>query len=160
MDQWYLRIAETNRVPDWLIRLVIRAGLSRARRRRSRVGLEQRAAEKRALVEKLVLSPIAIHTPVPNRQHYEVPSDFFRTALGRRMKYSCCYWRGANSTLDQAEEAMLRLTCERARLLDGMEVLDLGCGWGSLTLWIAENYPSCRIVAVSNSRTRARLCER
>jgi cyclopropane-fatty-acyl-phospholipid synthase len=154
MSRWYLRLAETNLVPDWLIRLVIRAGLIGARRRRCRISLERRAAEKRALIEKLRNSPIAVHTRVPNRQHYEVPSSFFRTVLGTRTKYSCCYWPDTETTLDQAEEVMLGLTCERARLLDGMEVLDLGCGWGSLTLWIAENYPNCHILAVSNSRTQ------
>ncbi|MEJ2737956.1 MAG: cyclopropane-fatty-acyl-phospholipid synthase, partial [Anaerolineae bacterium] len=108
---------------------------------------------------KLRQSPIAIHTDDPNRQHYEVPAEFFRIVLGRWMKYSCCYWPDGNTSLDEAEEAMLRLTCERARLEDGMEVLDLGCGWGSLSLWIAERYPNCRVLAVSNSRTQREYIE-
>jgi cyclopropane-fatty-acyl-phospholipid synthase len=70
------------------------------------------------------------------------------------MKYSCCYWADGISTLDEAEEAMLQLSCERARLEDGMVVLDLGCGWGSLSLWIGEHYPGCQVLAVSNSRTQ------
>jgi cyclopropane-fatty-acyl-phospholipid synthase len=72
--------------------------------------------------------------------------------LGKWLKYSCCYWPEGVETIDEAEEAMLHLTCERAGLEDGMEVLDLGCGWGSLSLWIAERYPNCRVLAVSNSQ--------
>jgi cyclopropane-fatty-acyl-phospholipid synthase len=151
---WYVRLVETDRVPDWLIRVVLRRSLTRTLKRRYRTSLEERATEKRALIEKLRQSPIAIRTDEPNRQHYEVRSEFFRIVLGKRLKYSCCYWPDGNAGLDEAEEAMLRLTCERARLEDGMEVLDLGCGWGSLSLWIAEQYPNCRVLAVSNSRTQ------
>jgi cyclopropane-fatty-acyl-phospholipid synthase len=154
-----MRLAETNRVPDWLIRLVLRASLKLAMRRRYRVGLEERTAAKRALIAKLRQSPIAIRTDDPNRQHYEVPAPFFQAVLGRRLKYSCCYWPDGATTLDQAEDAMLRLTCERARLEDGMSVLDLGCGWGSLSLWIAEHYPDSQVVAVSNSRTQRDFIE-
>jgi cyclopropane-fatty-acyl-phospholipid synthase len=154
-----MRLVETNRVPDWLIRLVVRNSLSLNSRQRYKTTLEERTAEKRALIEKLKCSPIAIHTDDPNRQHYEVPSEFFCTVLGKRLKYSCCYWPDGDTTLDQAEEAMLGLTCERARLEDGMEVLDLGCGWGSLSMWIAEQYPSCRVLAVSNSRTQRQFIE-
>jgi cyclopropane-fatty-acyl-phospholipid synthase len=159
MSQWYMRLVETKRVPDWLIRLVFRNSLSRTLRLRYRSTLEERTAEKRALVEKLRHSPIAIHTDDPNRQHCEVPSEFFRAVLGKRLKYSCCYWPNGNTTLDEDEETMVRLTCERARLEDGMEVLDLGCGWGSLSMWIAERYPHCRVLAVSNSRTQREFIE-
>jgi cyclopropane-fatty-acyl-phospholipid synthase len=156
---WYVRLVETNRVPDWLIRGVLRRSLMRTLKRRYQTSLEERAIEKRALIEKLRQSPIAIHTDDPNRQHYEVPSEFFRIVLGKWLKYSCCYWPDSNTTLDEAEEAMLRLTCERARLEDGMEVLDLGCGWGSLSLWIAEQYPNCRVLAISNSHTQREYIE-
>jgi cyclopropane-fatty-acyl-phospholipid synthase len=154
MSLWYMRLAQTNRLPDWLVRGVVRGSLTRTLKRRYGASLEDRTAEKRALLEKLCQSPIAIHTDDPNRQHYEVPSEFFRAALGKRLKYSCCYWPEGVTTLDGAEEAMLRLTCERARLEDGMELLDLGCGWGSLSLWMAEQYPGCRVLALSNSRTQ------
>jgi cyclopropane-fatty-acyl-phospholipid synthase len=156
---WYMRLVETNRVPDWLIRAAVRSSLSRTLKQRYQASLEQRTLEKRTLIEKLRQSPIAIHTDDPNRQHYEVPSEFFRTVLGKRLKYSCCYWPNGDTTLDEAEEAMLHLTCERTRLEDGMEVLDLGCGWGSLSLWIAEQYPNCRVVAVSNSHTQREYIE-
>jgi cyclopropane-fatty-acyl-phospholipid synthase len=151
---WYLRLVWTGRVPDIVIRAVLRVMLRRGLRDRYRVGLEERIRGKRVLIEKLRESPIAVHTSEPNRQHYEVPAEFFELVLGRRLKYSCCYWPDNSSTLDQAEEAMLRLTCERARLADGMDILDLGCGWGSLCLWIAERYPNSRVVAVSNSRSQ------
>jgi cyclopropane-fatty-acyl-phospholipid synthase len=154
MSLWYMRLVETNRVPDWLIRLVFRSSLTRTLKRRYRASLEEHTTEERALIKKLRQSPIAIHTNDPNRQHYEVPSEFFCAVLGKRLKYSCCYWPDGNTTLDEAEDAMLRLTCQRAGLEDGMEVLDLGCGWGSLSLWIAEQYPNCQMLAVSNSRTQ------
>jgi cyclopropane-fatty-acyl-phospholipid synthase len=154
MSLWYIRLVETNRVPDWLIKAVLRTTLSRTMRQRYGASLEERSAEKRALIEKFRSSPIAIHTDDPNRQHYEVPAQFFQLVLGKWLKYSCCYWPAGVSTLDGAEEAMLRLTCERARLEDGMEILDLGCGWGSLSLWIAQNYPNSSVLAVSNSHTQ------
>ena len=150
---WYMRLVETAWVPDWLIRLALRISLESGRKRRHRAGLEERTAWRRALIEKLRQSPIAIHTDDPNRQHYEVPTEFFQLVLGTRLKYSCCYWPEGVTALDEAEEAMLRLTCERARLEDGMDILDLGCGWGALSFWIAEQYPNSRVVAVSNSRT-------
>ena len=154
MSLWYMRLLETNRVPDWLVRIVLRRSLAHTLRRRYRASLEERAAEKRALLAKLRQSPIAVHKRMPNQQHYEVPAEFFQLVLGQRLKYSCCYWSDGTGTLNSAEEAMLRLTCERAQLADGMEVLDLGSGWGSLSLWIAEQYPRCRVMAVSNSRTQ------
>ena len=95
----------------------------------------------------------------PNEQHYEVPAEFFQLVLGPRLKYSCCLWPEGVESLAAAEEAMLALTCERAEIEDGMEILDLGCGWGSLTFWLAECYPACRILAVSNSRTQREFIE-
>jgi cyclopropane-fatty-acyl-phospholipid synthase len=87
-------------------------------------------------------------------QHYEVPPEFFSLVLGARRKYSCCWFPEGTETLDEAEEKTLALTCERARLADGMDILELGCGWGSLTFWMAERYPRSRITAVSNSGTQ------
>jgi cyclopropane-fatty-acyl-phospholipid synthase len=89
-----------------------------------------------------------------NRQHYEVPADFFEIVLGRHLKYSSGLWAPETSTLDEAEAAMLRLTCERAELRDGQRVLELGCGWGSLSLWMAARHPGSRFTAVSNSRSQ------
>ncbi|MEN9402301.1 MAG: Cyclopropane-fatty-acyl-phospholipid synthase, partial [Verrucomicrobiota bacterium] len=99
-------------------------------------------------------SPVAIHTDAANRQHYELPPAFFTRCLGPRLKYSGCFYPTGNETLAQAEEAMLALYGERAQLADGQEILELGCGWGSLSLWLAERYPHSRITGVSHSRTQ------
>ncbi|MGD8243792.1 MAG: cyclopropane-fatty-acyl-phospholipid synthase family protein [Anaerolineae bacterium] len=156
---WPIRLVQTNLVPDWLIRWGVRIMLRNRMRRIYGTDLEVRDAERRALIERLRRSPIAIHMDDANRQHYEVPPAFFRLVLGKWLKYSCCHWPKGVETIDEAEEAMLHLTCERARLEDGMEVLDLGCGWGSLSLWIAERYPQCRVLAVSNSQPQIATIE-
>ncbi len=156
---WAIDLLHTNRVPDWLTRRGLRVILRRSTRQRYRTDLEERDAQRRALIETLKQSPIAIHTDDANRQHYEVPPAFFELVLGEWLKYSCCYWPEGVETIDQAEEAMLHLTCERAGLEDGMEVLDLGCGWGSLSLWIAQHYPNCRVLAVSNSQPQIAYLE-
>ena len=99
-------------------------------------------------------SPIAIETHAANEQHYEVPTEYFNQVLGRHRKYSSCFYPLANTTLDEAEEAMLALCSERAELENGQRVLELGCGWGSLSLWMASHFPGSAIIAVSNSRTQ------
>jgi cyclopropane-fatty-acyl-phospholipid synthase len=150
-------LAESGWLPDWLVRMGIRRLLTaRAREERSR---QDHAARTADLVRALEAGPIALATDEANAQHYEVPASFFETVLGPRLKYSCCLYEGPRSTLREAEEAMLRLTCERAGLQNGMEVLDLGCGWGSLALWVAEKYPRCRVTALSNSTGQRRFIE-
>jgi cyclopropane-fatty-acyl-phospholipid synthase len=104
-------------------------------------------------------SPLALHTADANAQHYEVPTEFYNYCLGARKKYSSCYFPTGRETLDQAEEIMLAKTCERAQLQDGQSVLELGCGWGSLSLWMAEHYPKSKITVVSNSRTQREYIE-
>ena len=104
-------------------------------------------------------SPLAVEVDRANEQHYEVPAAFFQQVLGRHLKYSSGYWPKGVRDLDEAEASMLALTCQRAALEDGMDILELGCGWGSLTLWMAEQYPSSRIVAVSNSRSQRMFIE-
>jgi len=151
---WYIRLMEMGLLPDGLLRLAIRAGLAWGRWQHSRLSAEERHAQKRSLLHKFDASPVAIHTDDANVQHYELPSAFFEWVLGPWLKYSCCYWPAGVETLEQAEEAMLALTCQRAQIEDGMEVLELGCGWGSLCLWMGQHYPGCRIMAVSNSRTQ------
>jgi cyclopropane-fatty-acyl-phospholipid synthase len=149
------RVIATGRVPDPLVRAGIRAVCaSRLRRERRRPpGFED------AFVQHLRESPIAAQVDKANEQHYEVPAEFFRLVLGPRLKYSACLWPEGVGTLAQAEEAMLALTCERAGVEDGMTLLDLGCGWGSLAGWLSERYPTSRIVAVSNSRLQRELIE-
>jgi cyclopropane-fatty-acyl-phospholipid synthase len=110
--------------------------------------------EFRRRLAGLRASPVAIETAKANEQHYEVPAAFFQRVLGPHLKYSCCWYGDGARTLGEAEEAMLRLTCARAELADGQRVLELGCGWGSLTLWMAAQYPASRITAVSNSASQ------
>ncbi len=113
--------------------------------------LEERHA---AFVAELRRSPIAIATDAANAQHYEVSAAFYEAALGKRRKYSCPLYSDGVTSLDVAEEAMLALTCERAKLADGQRVLELGCGWGSLTLYMVERFPNSTIVGVSNSNSQ------
>jgi cyclopropane-fatty-acyl-phospholipid synthase len=149
------RVIETGRVPDPVVRAGIRAiCASRLRRERRRP-----PAFKDSLVRQLRESPIAEDVDKANEQHYEVPAEFFRLVLGPRLKYSAGLWPDGIETLAEAEEAMLALTCDRAGVEDGMTLLDLGCGWGSLSGWLSERYPSSRIVAVSNSRPQRELIE-
>lgn len=104
-------------------------------------------------------SRIALVPEKANEQHYEVPAEFYTNVLGRHRKYSCCYWPEGVETLDEAEASALRETCQHAEIHDGMSILELGCGWGSLTLWMAENYPASRITAVSNSHSQRESIE-
>jgi len=144
---------ERGAAPDWLVRRGIRLLLAGRLREQAAAGPGAQAA----FVNALRQSPIALHTATANAQHYELPPGFFERVLGPRLKYSGCLWPQAVTDLAGAEAAMLRLTCERAQIEDGMDVLDLGCGWGSLSLWIAEHYPRCRVLAVSNSRPQGEL---
>lgn len=152
--RWLDGLLERNLLPDALLRFGIRRVLRERLREESRATAEEEQAEKGRRIEAWRRGPIAVHTRDANAQHYEVPTEFFRLTLGRRLKYSCAYWPPGTTKLDEAEERMLALTCERARIEDGQEILDLGCGWGALSLWLAEKYPGCRITAVSNSRTQ------
>ena len=144
-------LAERGWLPDGLIRHGIRR-LCTQRMREERAGEMEPAWHRfRTRIEELKRAPIAIHTDAANAQHYELPPRFFELCLGKRLKYSGCLFPRGNETLDQAEEAMLALYGERAELADGQDILELGCGWGSLTLWMAERYPNARITAISNS---------
>ena len=139
-------------LPDPLIRFGIRRLLRQRRAELNRGSDESRRKQEAEFVQLLKSSPIAVHQDAANAQHYEVPPRFFELVLGRRLKYSSGLWDDGATTLDEAEEKMLELTCERARIAPGQDILELGCGWGSLTLFMAERYPDSRILAVSNSR--------
>ena len=149
---WYEPLLDRGVIPDALVRAGIRRRLWRRIRHEERGGIESTHERFRALLAELSKSPVAVHTREANQQHYEVPPEFFRCCLGSRLKYSSGYWPQGVATLDDAEVAMLELTCRRAGIEDGMDILELGCGWGSLTLWMAEKFPRARITAVSNSR--------
>lgn len=145
---------EQGLVPD----SVIRAGIRRLVKDRldeiKGENADAAADLESVFIREMNAAPIALVPEMANQQHYEVPSSFFGYALGAHRKYSSCWWPKGVNTLDEAEAAALAATCERAGLVDGQDVLELGCGWGSLTLWMARHYPASRITAVSNSHSQ------
>jgi cyclopropane-fatty-acyl-phospholipid synthase len=154
-----MRLLERGLLPDFLIRVGIRRLLRERLQEEDRGGPEAQQQHLMKLIARLRQSPIAINTADANQQHYELPCGFFERVLGPHLKYSSCYYRHPDETLDEAESNMLALTAERARLEDGDRILELGCGWGSLSLWMAQHYPRSAITAVSNSRTQKRFID-
>ena len=146
--------AERGRVPDSLLRMGVRRLLKKRLADEDLGSVAANRAQLDRLIAQFADGPIAPRPEKANDQHYEVPAKVFELMLGARRKYSCCYWNAETKTLDQAEEFALAETCARAEIEDGMRVLELGCGWGSLTLWIAEKYPNAAITAVSNSASQ------
>ena len=138
----------------WLPDAVIRAGIRRNLERRLALERARPDGARAAFIAACGAGPIAVDTRAANTQHYEVPTDFYRYALGPHLKYSSGWWGPETQSLAEAEAAMLARSCERAALADGQRILELGCGWGSLSLWMARQYPRAEIVAVSNSRTQ------
>ena len=154
MPDWYSPWLEKGLIPDSLIRFGIHRLIAARLRQESAGTIEQQRARSMQFVDELRHSPIAIETSAANEQHYEVPAEFFQLVLGPHRKYSCAWWPPGVSTLAEAEQAGLQLTAQRARIENGQEILDLGCGWGSFSLFAAERFPDCRILGVSNSRTQ------
>ena len=157
---WYETILEKNLVPDPLLRFGMRRMLGEKLRKESAGGIELQQARLSQLIQGLKNSPIAINTADANTQHYEVPAEFFELVLGKYLKYSGCYWTEGIQGLDEAEKAMLDLYCERAKIVDGQDILELGCGWGSLSLYLAERFPACRILGVSNSSVQRQFIQK
>ncbi len=147
-------LAERGLLPDALLRLGIRRQCEQRLREELAGGQEAQSRRFAERIAGLSHSAVALHVDAANRQHYEVPARFFELCLGKRFKYSSCYYPTGTESLDEAEEAMLALYGQRAQLADGQDILELGCGWGSLTLWMAEQYPNARITAVSNSNSQ------
>lgn len=141
---------EQTPLPDGLTRLVIRGLCSRTMKTMA----DAPPDATRSFAAAMRAMPVAIHTGAANAQHYEVPAAFFKLVLGPQRKYSCCLYAASSTSLAEAEEAALVESARRAGLADGQDILELGCGWGSLTLWMARNLPNARILAVSNSRTQ------
>lgn len=152
---------EHGSAPNWFIELMIRAlcwQRLRTERSQSAEGQGHKLAE---LIERLDRSALAAVPEKANEQHYEVPSEFYVEVLGKNLKYSSCYFATPMTSLDAAEDAMLQITVERAQITNGDSILELGCGWGSLTLWMAKQFPNSTITALSNSSTqRAFIMER
>jgi cyclopropane-fatty-acyl-phospholipid synthase len=154
-----MRLLERDLVPDFLVRQGIRRLLAQRLVEEDRGDPEAQQKHLMKLIARLRQSPVAINTAEANQQHYELPCGFFEHVLGKNLKYSSCYYRTGSESLDEAEDAMLALTAERARLKDGDRILELGCGWGSLSLWMAQHYPASTITVVSNSRTQKRFID-
>jgi cyclopropane-fatty-acyl-phospholipid synthase len=146
-------LIEKNLMPDPIIRFGIRRLLKQ--RLKDDIGTNEtsKSQKKKDFLETQKTFPIAVNTVDANEQHYEVPTEFYKYALGKNKKYSCGHWDNS-SNLDDAELEMLEITTERAKLVDGQDVLELGCGWGSLTLFMAGKYPNSKITGVSNSSTQ------
>ncbi|MEZ6127149.1 MAG: cyclopropane-fatty-acyl-phospholipid synthase family protein [Planctomycetaceae bacterium] len=160
MSAFLIQCAEAAWLPDAAIRLGMRRLISQRLRQICSGNDQQRAADFLRLVDELSSGPIARQTDKANQQHYEVPTEFFRLSLGKHLKYSCCYWEPDTVELDDAEQNALERTCHNADLHDGQHILELGCGWGSLSLWMAEHYPNSRILAVSNSSSQKAFIDR
>jgi cyclopropane-fatty-acyl-phospholipid synthase len=148
-------VVERAPLPDSVLRMGVGYLVGRTR---DRLSLAPPAAVE-AFARDMANYPIAIHTREANAQHYEVPARFFELTLGPRRKYSCCYYDSAETTLAQAEERALEETARDAGLADGQRILELGCGWGSLSLFMAQSYPNARITAVSNSASQRAYIE-
>lgn len=147
------KLIEEGKLPDAALRALIRLLLKK------RLYSLKRGSSVEAFVEEIKKAPLAVAVDAANEQHYEVPFEFYERCLGKRMKYSSCYWPTGVLSLDEAEEQMLELTCKHADLKDGQDILELGCGWGSLTLWMAEKYPRSAIIAISNSGSQREYIE-
>ncbi|KAL2074937.1 hypothetical protein VTL71DRAFT_8717 [Oculimacula yallundae] len=141
-------------IPHGVLKFAIRQVLKARQTELSRVSLTDAFEQKSTYIAKLRQLPIAIDTKAANQQQYEVRTGVFESFLGPRMKYSCCLFERGNETLAEAETAMLQQYIPKAELEDGMTILDLGCGWGSSTLYFAEQLPAARIIGFSNSSTQ------
>jgi len=145
---------ERGLLPDSVIRFGMRRLLQQTLIDEGKDGVEAAQGRLMKLAQEMRVAPIAVHTKDANEQHYELPTEFFQMCLGKNLKYSSCYYPTGNESLDQAEDIMLEMSCKRAELADGQHILELGCGWGSLSLFMAARFPNARITGVSNSRTQ------
>eukprot|EP00871_Galdieria_phlegrea_P001386 jgi/Galph1/2248/GphlegSOOS_G931.1 len=146
-----LKWLHTGWIPDFIVRWVIRRLCESRKRELMTNNVETSYEYLNGFIQKLRQSPIAILSHKANEQHYELAPKFFQLVLGKHLKYSACYFPNPYSSLDEAEQYTLDLYMERAQIADGQVILDLGCGWGSFTLYVAEKYPNCAIVSLTNS---------
>lgn len=153
-------LAERGTVPDAAIRAAVRARTAARLRSLRRGTVDEHWERRRALLAARATGPVTVGTDAANDQHYEVPPALFELMLGPRLKYSAAIWPTDAATLADADEHTLELVAERAGLTDGQRVLDLGCGWGSFTLWAAERYPASQVTALSNSHAQRAFIER
>ena len=160
MIKLLIKLAEKGILPDFFIRLGIRKLCGQRLTDANDLSLKAREEKHQKWIDILMESPIALVPEKANEQHYEVPPRLFELVLGAKLKYSSGYWPQGTSTLDDSEVQMLKLTSKRAALSDGQEVLELGCGWGSLTFHMALTYPNSKITAVSNSNDQRQFIEK
>ena len=147
-----IELAEKGIIPDYFIRQGIVRNCENRLKNENASNTEKVSSKKQIWIEQMKESPIALVPEKANEQHYEVPPAFFENVLGKHMKYSSGYWPDGVNSLDESEESMLELSFERAQLADGDSILELGCGWGSLTCYMASKLPNSKIIAVSNSK--------
>ncbi len=145
-----ISLTERARLPDTVTRAGVHYLVNRTRRALTAVPPDA----TQEFVREMAAFPVALATAEANQQHYEIPAAFFRKILGRRAKYSCCFFDIPTASLDEAEDRALEITAENADLRDGQSILELGCGWGSLSLWMAEKFPNATITSVSNSTSQ------
>ena len=160
MNKTILNLLEKNYIPDFLIRIGIRKLIKNRLEEEGSGGVEEEQIKINNQIEFLKKRPIAENTKDANKQHYELPTDFFKLVLGKNLKYSCSHWGKNVKNLDTAEDEMLELTCKRAELKDGLNILELGCGWGSLSLYMAKKFPKAKITAISNSKSQKDYIEK
>ena len=154
MLNFLIRLAEKSILPDILIRIGIRSICYKRLNFIKKQTPDELETHHQEWIDRLKVSPIALVPDKANKQHYEVPAAFFELVLGEKLKYSSGFWPHNINTLDKSENAMLKLTIERLQIKDNMDILELGCGWGSLTTLLASNYPNSQITAVSNSHSQ------
>jgi len=157
--EWGIAAVERGYVPDRVTRLAIRRLCQSRLHEATGNPRSKSVATGEELIATLRASPIALSTDASKSQHYELPAEFFGAWLGPQRKYSCCFWEHQTSTLAEAEEAALTATCLRAGLENGQDILELGCGWGSLSLWMAQRFPDSRIVAMSHAKSQREFIE-
>ena len=147
-----IELAEKGIIPDYFIRQGIVRNCENRLNNENVSNTEKVSLKKQSWIQQMKDSPIALVPEKANEQHYEVPPAFFENVLGKHLKYSSGYWPDGVNSLDESEESMLELSFERAQLVDGDSILELGCGWGSLTCYMASKLPNSKITAVSNSK--------
>ncbi len=152
---WFNSLLENDKIPDSLIRVGIRKLLKQRLSDERQGNIDVKQERLMRLVSELKSTPtIAINTQEANEQHYEVPTQFYKYCLGKHLKYSSGFWKDGVTNIDASEHDMLEITCARAELNNGQEVLELGCGWGSLSLFMAEKFLGSTFTVLSNSRTQ------
>jgi cyclopropane-fatty-acyl-phospholipid synthase len=154
LTESFIPLIQMGLIPDSLIRWGIRLQLRDHLHILQGTSCQENLTTKMKIIQQLRQQPIAIETTAANEQHYEVPAAFYDLCLGPCKKYSSGYWPTPQTTFEESELHMLELYCQRAELQDGMKIVDLGCGWGSLTLFLAAKYPNAKITSISNSHSQ------